>query len=98
MESYRQLLGGLHLQEYQYLLMAGHPPLYMQLAIANSLVLALWLFGRLNARRQQARARGANRHQQQLKQQQQRAAGGMMMTGFLVMANVGVLMASQWGA
>ena len=96
MRTLHEILGGLHLQEYQYLLTSGHPPVYIQLAVANVLVLLIWIMRRMGATRQQQRVRGARRHQQQLRQQQQQATSGMIMAGLLVMANSGVLLAGHF--
>jgi len=52
MGAFQQTLGGLHLSEYQYVLAGGHPPVYIQLVIANVVLLAFWVM---------RRARGAHR-------------------------------------
>ena len=98
MSTLREFLGGLHLQEYEYLLTSGYPPLYIQLVIANALVFLIWIMRRVSAMRQEKRVRGAKRHQHQLRQQQQQGTNGMVMAGLLVMANAGVLLAGNFSS
>jgi len=86
MEALHQSLGSLHLREVQYLLLTGHPPVYLQLAAANAIIFFLWLMRRVRASRRQ---RGGSQHQ---------PGGGHIFALLLLAANIGIVMHGQMGA
>lgn len=47
MDLFHYTLDSLHLGEIEYLLVNGHPPVYLQLAAANAIVFMLWLMRRV---------------------------------------------------
>jgi hypothetical protein len=49
MSSFLDALGGVNWREYQYYLMDGNPPLYIQLLVVNGFFLALWFYRRIRA-------------------------------------------------
>ncbi len=49
MDAFRQNLASMHIGEYQRLLAAGHPPLYLQLLLVNGLIFLFWAMRRVRA-------------------------------------------------
>ena len=56
MDTFRQTLASMHLGEYERLLAAGHPPLYLQLLLVNGLLFAFWAVRRVRASKHQSSA------------------------------------------
>ena len=56
METFRQTLASMHVGEYQRLLAAGHPPLYLQLLLVNGLLFVYWAARRMRPGKHQSSA------------------------------------------
>ncbi len=54
MDTLRQNLASMHLQEYQRLMTTGHPPLYVQLVLVNGLLFLFWAVRRARADKHQS--------------------------------------------